>query len=527
LNYLTALGTFIFSTFIKPPKLPTAAAAQTINDMPVQIDAHGAKDLRAAEGQQAGSGGVIGAVNRFLVSIKEEEDFRYSAWILTPLWLSLLLMVFWFLSGVSTSKHWVDCAKQPDRCLSNEVAPWLKYVDAYLDTSMVRNLALRMQADGHDRLQDVSDTTGIAVMNLDDIQTYLQNAADVDTSTLQELKTYFDDARDYMKNWNATMHDVGSQVTNEVYSCMMQAGGPLERYIKAAERAYTIARWLGHGLATIFAFISLINILQTFKRVLLHQRRLEAHRQASVTSGKGARVSSESSDASTRRDQDAMVMIPPGATEGYPAAFASTTMMQTIQTLEEDMKTIGIGASVTLFGVLTSTMWIQVRIIGFVFTIAITVVLHPLFWEYGVKTFWPTIVVLLTVVIFNMVIVKMLLGNNLLSDGTRVKHAGAFMTYFLCFQLAFLVVGVLYASWRVIWALIITLLYSVACLDRSILLIGKCLDGPYGSFVGSIKLERAWEHIHEPYTPPPADPNKKSVLSCLPCCAKPTAEDDK
>jgi hypothetical protein len=47
------------------------------------------------------------------------------------------------------------------------------------------------------------------------------------------------------------------------------------------------------------------------------------------------------------------------------------------------------------------------------------------------------------------------------------------MTYFLCFQLGFLVVGVLYASWRVVWALIITLLYSVACLDRSILLIGK------------------------------------------------------
>jgi hypothetical protein len=51
--------------------------------------------------------------------------------------------------------------------------------------------------------------------------------------------------------------------------------------------------------------------------------------------------------------------------------------------LQADMQVIGIGASVTLFGVLVSTMWIQVRIIGFVFTIAITVLMHPLFWEYG------------------------------------------------------------------------------------------------------------------------------------------------
>ena len=51
--------------------------------------------------------------------------------------------------------------------------------------------------------------------------------------------------------------------------------------------------------------------------------------------------------------------------------------------MQADMKVIGIGASVTLFGVLTSTMWIQVRIIGFLFTIGITALLHPLFWEYG------------------------------------------------------------------------------------------------------------------------------------------------
>ena len=41
-------------------------------------------------------------------------------------------------------------------------------------------------------------------------------------------------------------------------------------------------------------------------------------------------------------------------------------------------------------------------------------------------SWWPGIVALLVLVLFNMVTVKMLLGNTLLSDGSRIKHAGKF-----------------------------------------------------------------------------------------------------
>jgi hypothetical protein len=48
--------------------------------------------------------------------------------------------------------------------------------------------------------------------------------------------------------------------------------------------------------------------------------------------------------------------------------------------LQADMQTRGIGASVALFGVLTSTMWVQIRLVGFIFMCAFTVIFHPLFW---------------------------------------------------------------------------------------------------------------------------------------------------
>jgi hypothetical protein len=59
----------------------------------------------------------------------------------------------------------------------------------------------------------------------------------------------------------------------------------------------------------------------------------------------------------------------------------------------------------------------------------------------------------------------------------------------------------------------------------------QCLDGPYATFVGSIKLEHAWEHIHERYTPPPAtctQDNKGMLQGCFPCwAASDTLDEDR
>ena len=45
------------------------------------------------------------------------------------------------------------------------------------------------------------------------------------------------------------------------------------------------------------------------------------------------------------------------------------------------------------------------------------------------------------------------------------------MTYFLIFQFGYMVLGTLYAAWRVVWALLVTLLYWVAALDRSLFMM--------------------------------------------------------
>jgi hypothetical protein len=71
------------------------------------------------------------------------------------------------------------------------------------------------------------------------------------------------------------------------------------------------------------------------------------------------------------------------------------------------------------------------------------------------------------------------------------------MTYFLMCNMAYLILGVLYAWWRIVWQFLVTLLYTVACLDRSLLPIMKLLDAPYIGFVASVKLEQAWRKLSE------------------------------
>ena len=62
------------------------------------------------------------------------------------------------------------------------------------------------------------------------------------------------------------------------------------------------------------------------------------------------------------------------------------------------------------------------------------------------------------------------------------------MTYFIVFQFCFMVLGQLYATWRVVLAIGIMLLYSVAALDRSLLLAVKVGRSPRSQSSSKLQL---------------------------------------
>lgn len=62
------------------------------------------------------------------------------------------------------------------------------------------------------------------------------------------------------------------------------------------------------------------------------------------------------------------------------------------------------------------------------------------------------------------------------------------MTYFLMFQLGFMVIGWLYALWRIVLALVVMLLYSVAALDRSLMHTAQVSASKAASVAGYCKV---------------------------------------
>jgi hypothetical protein len=118
-----------------------------------------------------------------------------------------------------------------------------------------------------------------------------------------------------------------------------------------------VGRWLGHGIATIFAIISLINILQTFKRVLLAHCRRQINENPELDAvrcnhrGKAALTASDDASrgwALGATDQHeigpynssgAVHRVATGqeaesGLSGGTHKYATTKIMQTIQTLE-------------------------------------------------------------------------------------------------------------------------------------------------------------------------------------------------
>lgn len=79
--------------------------------------------------------------------------------------------------------------------------------------------------------------------------------------------------------------------------------------------------------------------------------------------------------------------------------------------------------------------------------------------------------------------------------------AGTWMTYFLMFQLGFMVIGWLYSLWRILLALVVMLLYSVAALDRSLL---------HTAQASALMLRKPCAHLHA--VCPPAEDHQSPYI---------------
>lgn len=75
------------------------------------------------------------------------------------------------------------------------------------------------------------------------------------------------------------------------------------------------------------------------------------------------------------------------------------------------------------------------------------------------------------------------------------------MTYFLMFQLGFMVIGWLYSLWRILLALVVMLLYSVAALDRSLL---------HTAQASALMLRKPCAHLHA--VCPPAEDHQSTYV---------------
>lgn len=69
------------------------------------------------------------------------------------------------------------------------------------------------------------------------------------------------------------------------------------------------------------------------------------------------------------------------------------------------------------------------------------------------------------------------------------------MTFYLMFQFCYMVLGILYATWRVVLAVVVMLLFSVSALDRSLLMMFK-VRGPCTDSASTITSIACHSHCH-------------------------------
>lgn len=143
-----------------------------------------------------------------------------------------------------------------------------------------------------------------------------------------------------------------------------------------------------------------------------------------------------------------------------------------------------------LIGILLSTSVFQLYLVGSIVTFGLTVISTQYFWTIIVARLWPWLVAFIAIFAFNSIIMTILVGNKLISDGHRIRHPGWWVFYIMTMSFANLLVGLLVAIVRVVLMLLVTVL-AIGNLSRTIFIVFPFLDLSHNSFKAMVHMDTA------------------------------------
>eukprot|EP01025_Chloroclados_australasicus_P059108 TRINITY_DN7462_c0_g4_i1.p1 TRINITY_DN7462_c0_g4~~TRINITY_DN7462_c0_g4_i1.p1 ORF type:complete len:560 (+),score=63.29 TRINITY_DN7462_c0_g4_i1:330-2009(+) len=435
--------------------------------------------------------------------VKEEPGFRYSVFMLTAVCAAGNVIIFIFIKLIYSRTWLLDCLKDFNTCISDEMEKYIVFISDRVGIDQLYplvqdlNVTSLSASDLEDTIAEIRNGTSSFLASSQEVD--LPNVTSVLMDVVQMCDTFnFTDSGSVQIVENL----LGSSVFTQLSQFCSIVGQP---QISTALSNLDQVNYYVDSLSEVNDAV--LTMLDQTEDII---RRSETLIVASSTTG---------SEWADRLDTPFQVASYIGFTIGlimglsvlyitlvsYKRINVKLTLEKVLkrmgnkatfsqqESLEDSLERFTILSAIYFFGIVLSTSAIQMYIFSFFLTFVLTVLFSPWLWTVFLKKYYGYIVVYASLLIINAVIIKRI-GNTLLYGKHAIKRPALWLAYYIIFSFAYLLLGILFAVYRIVYLLLTTLI-SISRLDKCLFSFLPQLDNGHNSFMGMVLMAQAMTNI--------------------------------
>eukprot|EP01025_Chloroclados_australasicus_P059046 TRINITY_DN7454_c0_g2_i3.p1 TRINITY_DN7454_c0_g2~~TRINITY_DN7454_c0_g2_i3.p1 ORF type:complete len:787 (-),score=57.51 TRINITY_DN7454_c0_g2_i3:279-2639(-) len=457
--------------------------------------------------QQSRIGDLFKPLKNFFIRqwnlVKEEPGFRYNVFMLVAVFAAGYVIVFIFIKLTYSRIDLLNCLKDFDGCVQHEMEKYIVFVSDNVGIDELYPIAQHIikrpgsVSDVDDTISEIKNATQSFSTATEEVLSGLENVTNA-VRDVQQMCDMFNitelysmdsfDGRLFFAQWQQVCQTMGSsevqaalfnleqvnenvdalQETNKEVMTMLDQAETIERQseelmvrVSSNENEWSdkidvpfqVASSIGFMVGLVMGLSVLYITLVSYKRISIH-----------LTLDKALKKMKGPQQQQIEHDN-----------------------------LQDSLERFSIVSAIYFFGIVLSTSAIQMYIFSFFLTFCLTVLFSPWMWTVFLKKYYGYVIVYGGMLIINAVVVRRI-GFTLLDGKHAIKRPALWLAYYIIFSFAYLLLGLLFAVWRILYLLLTTLI-SINRLDITIFTTLTGLDNGHNSFMGMVLMAQAMNNI--------------------------------
>eukprot|EP01025_Chloroclados_australasicus_P046819 TRINITY_DN5177_c1_g1_i5.p1 TRINITY_DN5177_c1_g1~~TRINITY_DN5177_c1_g1_i5.p1 ORF type:complete len:800 (-),score=58.94 TRINITY_DN5177_c1_g1_i5:691-3090(-) len=438
--------------------------------------------------------------------IKEEPGFRYNVFILIVVATAANIVIYIFIFILYQRNGFLDCLKDFNDCIQGNIETYVVFVEKSTNSDLLLPFiqAFNITMDAGEKLYDSLFDVQQTLLNFNDTESLLQNITNTYDNVTAICESALNQTKDLVNSSSTATSEQIAALTSlspEIVSfCTQLVDAGMQELVRNIDTVDSVVQKVTQINGAV------LNVMdQTEQTIIETQTIIEDDSETSSSWTEGLDTVYEITSA---------IGFTIGLLIGLSVLYITLAsfkrrsielrLKKVIKLLKKDqskedqeyfdsLKGYSIVSSIYFFGIVISTSALQMYIFSYLLTFCLTVLFSPWFWKDFLKDYYGYIIVYAAMIIVNnFVIFK--LGGRMVTPEHTITRPAIWLAYFIICSFSYLILGILYAFYRMLYLLMTTLI-SISRMDVTLFTVFSFLDNGHNAFMGLLLMSYAMTEI--------------------------------